>query len=143
MRRPALLLLVMAFSLLYAPVAGAGALSVSDPWVREAPPDAKALAAYMTIVNASTTAVALESASSPDFMKVELHRTDMSHGMAHMVKQKAVRIEAGTSVSLKPGDYHLMLMGPVRVLRAGDEVRLRLVFDNGEVLEVTAVVRKQ
>jgi hypothetical protein len=67
----------------------------------------------------------------------------MSHGMAHMMKQKNLQIDAGTSVVLEPGSYHLMLMGPVRVLRAGDEVRLQLIFDNGEALDVTAVVKKQ
>ncbi len=143
MRRFVLLLSVVALFLVSASAAVAGALSVSDPWIREAPSNAKALAAYMTIVNASAAAVSLESASSPDFRMVEIHRTDMSHGMAHMMKQPALRIEAGASVHLKPGDYHLMLMGPLRALRAGDAVSLRLVFDNGEALEVTAEVKKE
>lgn len=142
MRNVVVLLAVLALALISAATAVAGAISVGEPWIREAPPNAKALAAYMTIANASAAAVSLESASSPDFRMVEIHRTDMSHGMAHMVKQPALRIEAGESVHLKPGDYHLMLMEPVRALRAGDAVSLRLVFDNGEVLEVTAVVKK-
>lgn len=143
MRRPVLFLFVMALALCSAAVAGAGAISVSEPWIPEAPPNAKALAAYMTLANSSSDSVSLETVSSPDFKLVEIHMTDMSHGMAHMMKHKNLPIAAGTSLVLRPGGYHLMLMEPVRALRAGDEVRLQLSFDNGETLDVTAAVKKQ
>ena len=142
MRRAFLFLFVMTLSLCSAAVACAGAISVAEPWIPEAPPNAKALAAYMTIANTSPGSVSLETASSPDFKMIEIHMTDMSHGMAHMMKHKNLPIGAGTSVVLKPGGYHLMLMEPVRTLRAGDEVRLQLSFDNGETLDVTAIVKK-
>jgi copper(I)-binding protein len=143
MRQAFLFLFVVALSLWFAAAACAGAISVAGPWIPEAPPNAKALAAYMTIANASPDRVSLETASSPDFKRVEIHMTDMSHGMAHMVKKKNLPIEAGASVLLKPGSYHLMLMEPVRALHTGDTVSLQLIFDNGEAIDVKAVVRKQ
>lgn len=141
MKKPFLSLSAVALSLFAAMAACAGAISVAGPWIPEAPPNAKALAAYMTIANASSARVSLATVSSPDFRLVEIHMTDMSHGMAHMMKQKNLPVEAGGSVDLRPGGFHLMLMEPLRALRAGDEVRLRLSFDNGETLDVTAVVK--
>lgn len=121
----------------------AGDIAVTDPWIREAPPGAKATAAYMTISNTSSQAVQLESAESVDFGMIEMHRTEMHGGMAHMKKQTGIRIEAGKNVQLKPGDFHLMLMQPRRSLQAGDKCALQLRFDNGESVSVQAVVRKQ
>lgn len=121
----------------------AGGITVTDSWIREAPPGAKATAAYMTISNASSQTVQLDSAASADFEMIEMHRTEMHDGMAHMKKQTGIRIEAGKSVQLKPGDFHLMLMRPRRSLKAGDQCGLQLRFDNGESIAVQAIVRKQ
>ena len=123
--------------------AGAGEISVTDPWIREAPPVAKMLAAYMTISNSSTHGVQLESADGDDFQKIEIHRTETHNGMSHMIRQSSLQIEGGKEVLLAPGGYHLMLMKPGRVLKIGDKVKLQLHFNNGEALDVTAVVRSQ
>ncbi len=124
-------------------VARAGEIRITDPWIREAPAVAQVLAAFMTISNDSRQSVQLEAASSTDFSTVEIHRSMTHAGMAHMMKQSSLEIEGGGSVALRPGGYHLMLMKPKRSLPAGTEVTLQLSFDNGETIDVTAVVRKQ
>ena len=137
------ILLFFCLTLLAATCAGAGDISVTGPWIREVPPAVRMLAAYMTISNNSKETVQLESAASDDFEMVDIHRTETQEGMSHMMKQIGLRIEGGGDVRLEPGGYHLMLMQPRRRLQADNKVLLKLHFDNGEDIDVTAVVRKQ
>jgi periplasmic copper chaperone A len=137
------ILLLFCLSLLTATCAWANEISVTSPWIREAPPVAEMLAAYMTISNNSKHTVQLESATSADFEMVEIHRTETHEGMSRMIKQSSLQVEGGKNVMLEPGGYHLMLMKPMQYLKAGEKVMLELHFSNGEVINVTAVVRKQ
>ena len=143
MKQSKKILLLFCLSLLTATCAKASEISVTNPWIREAPPVAEMLAAYMTISNNSKNIVQLESATCADFEMVEIHRTETHGGMSHMMKQSSLQIEGGKNVMLEPGGYHLMLMKPKRHLQAGEKVMLELHFNNGEVINVTAVVRKQ
>ena len=136
------ILLFFCLTLLAATCAGAGDISVTGPWIREVPPAVRMLAAYMTISNNSKETVQLESAASDDFEMVDIHRTETQEGMSHMMSQAGLQIKGGGNVRFEPGGYHLMLMNPRRHLQAGDKVILELHFDNGEAIEVTAVVRK-
>ncbi len=142
MKQALLLPIIFCLSLFIVSGVLASEVSVTDPWIREAPPGAKVLAAYMKISNNSTQTVALESVSSPDFPMIHIHLTKMHEGMAHMQKQSQLQIEPGGSIMLEPDSYHLMLMHPARALLVGDKVELQLQLDNGDVLDVTAIVRK-
>jgi len=133
---------IFCFFLLIAGQVLAGEVTVTDPWIREAPPGAKALSAYMKISNNSDQTITLESASSPDFPMIKIHQTNMHDGMVHMQKKSNLQIEPGGSIMFKPNSYHLMLMHPDRPLKAGDTVELKLQLGDGEALEVTAIVRK-
>jgi len=135
-------LLIPWLILLTAGLVSAREITVKNAWIREAPPTAQRLAAYMVIENNSKHAIALNSASSPDFRIVEIHRTKMDNGIAHMIKQAHVQILPGESLTLEPGSYHLMLMQPLRALRAGDSVILSLHFDNSSPIDINATVRK-
>jgi copper(I)-binding protein len=116
-------------------------MMAENAWIREAPPGAKALAGYMTLMNHSATPRTLVGASSPAFGTVMLHRTIMEEGMAKMVHQEAITIPAKGSVTFQPNDYHLMLMKPKQALKAGDLVDITLDFKNGETMTVTHEVR--
>jgi copper(I)-binding protein len=118
-------------------------ISINDPWVREAPPNAKALAAYMVIENHSPQQKTLISVSSSAFKKVEIHRTVAGEeGTMRMVPQPQLIIAAKSQVVLKPGDYHLMLMGGQKPLKAGDKVVLTLKFAEGDEIRLDTPVRK-
>lgn len=122
--------------------AQAADIMVSDAWIREGPPTARVLAAYLTLKNAGRDKVHLTGAASDAFDRVEIHRTEIQAGMMHMMPQDKVPVAPGESVAFEPGGYHLMLTTPKRTLRAGDSITLRLVFDNGETVSVDAPVRK-
>ncbi len=117
-------------------------VSVSDAWVREAPPTARVMAGYMILHNSANNTQSLVQVNSPQFDHVEIHDIVMQEGVARMVKQERLVIPAAGSVELKPGSYHLMLMQPQRPLKAGDSVELILGFDQGKALTVQVPVKK-
>ena len=119
-----------------------GNLAVQDPWVREAPPFSTVLAAYLVVENKGEQNRTLGGASSPAFEQVEMHKTEIRDGVANMIRQDKVEIPGGGSVAFEPGGYHLMLIGPLKPLHAGDRVKLSLSFTSGERIAVNAEVRK-
>jgi copper(I)-binding protein len=116
-------------------------MMADNAWIREAPPGAKALAGYLTLMNHADKPRVLVGASSPAFGMVMLHRTVMEEGMAKMVHQEAITIPAEGSVIFEPNDYHLMLIKPKQALKAGDLVDITLEFKNGQSMVVTHEVR--
>jgi copper(I)-binding protein len=121
--------------------AGDTGLVISDPWIREAPPRAKALAGYMVLKNNSDRERVLLSASSPDYFDViMLHRTVVEGEIAKMVFQPMITIPPRGEVIFEPNNYHLMLIRPLQPVRAGAKVNITLRFKDGESREVTYTV---
>ena len=118
-------------------------LQVSEPWVREAPPTSRVLAAYLTLVNTGDITVTVTAISSPDFKNAEIHRTVIEAGVARMLPVKQLEVPAGGQLMLEPGGHHLMLFDPLRTLTAGETVTLIIHMNNGKQLSATApVIRK-
>ncbi len=119
-----------------------GGPTVADPWIR-LPAATDQTAAYMTITNPGSSPDALLSASSPAAMSVQLHQstTDAS-GMTAMSPVDRLEIPAGGTVELKPGGYHLMMMGLQSQLTVGSKVDIELVFEKAGKVKVTAEVRQ-
>ncbi|EDN70957.1 secreted protein containing DUF461 [Beggiatoa sp. PS] len=117
-------------------------LQINDPWVREAPPVAEVLAAFMIIDNHSAAEKILTTVTAPAFNKVEIHKMIMDDGMMKMQAQPQLVIAANSQRELKPGGYHLMLIGRKQPLKAGDKVELILKFADGEEITIEAPVRR-
>ena len=118
-------------------------LMVVDPWVRAAPPNAPALGVFMALENhsgADRSVVAARTTLAVD--RVELHRTMKIGEVMKMVPQQLIPVPAHSATLLKPGSWHVMLIGPEKVPAMGDMVQLTLVFDDGSEQTVEAVVRK-
>jgi copper(I)-binding protein len=139
----------------------AAAIEVTDAWARTSPAVADAGAAYMVLTNRGDVDDALVSASVADTVAatVELHETraaggmggDMGGGggmggsstttpMMEMVPVDRIDVPAGESVSLEPGGLHIMLLGLVEPLTAGDELELTLTFEVAGDVVATVVV---
>jgi hypothetical protein len=118
-------------------------INVSHAWVQEGPPKAEVLAGYMDLLNQSPQAQTLLGASSADFKSIMLHQTMIREGMAHMNHTPRIEIKPGSTLQLKPGGYHLMLMNPKKVFRQGDQVEVLLEFQGGLVLSVKLKVSKE
>lgn len=119
----------------------AESLNISNAWVRQGPPTAQVLAAYMTLENPGPQAIAITGASSPQFETVEIHRTEIVDGMARMIPQERLTVPAGGRVALEPGGLHLMLINAKQPLAADAVVRIELRLDGGGSVMVDAPVR--
>ena len=118
-------------------------LVVNDPWIRSAPPNAPALGAFMVLENHSDAEVSVVDArSSLQVDRVELHRSMMTDGVMKMIPQKSIPVPAHSSTVLKPGSWHVMLIGPKKVPAMGEVVQLTLVLGDGSEQVVAATVRQ-
>ena len=143
-------LLVLALAgLVVAPAALAqeAAIRLEKPWVRRAPamPDARpgaesTAAGYVTLLNRGPERDALVAASADVAARVELHETRNMSGMM-MERVDKVELAPGSLVELKPGSYHLMLIGLKRALTPGQSVTLTLEFERGGRMTTRAEVR--
>ncbi len=131
-------ILILPISILYA----GDSLSVVDAWVLEAPPGMKVMAAYMTLKNNSDNVHELKGVSSPEFERVEMHRTIIENELASMVKQDSMTVNAGEVLKFEPGGSHLMLINPKKILKSGYEIDLTLILKNEKKLNTKAHVRK-
>jgi len=131
-----------------AAVAQESAIVLEKPWVRRAVamPDAKPGApatagGYVTVVNRGKTPDALISAAADVAERVEVHETRSMAGMMMMQKVARVELAPGARVELKPGSYHLMLIGLKRSLTPGQTVTLTLEFERAGRITTRAEVR--
>ena len=115
---------------------------VREAWVNEAPPVARVHAAYMVITNTANRKITLEKVESRDYGRVEIHQSRLEQGQMKMTIHEQVVIEANQDFQLSPGGFHLMLFKPLKPMRAGNIVKLRLYFDQGVSFDLDAVVRK-
>lgn len=122
-------------------LASATGLKIFDPWVREAPPGASALAAYMVLENSGDTVQVLTGISSPVSDSVEIHRTIITDGVARMVQQQSVTIPPGEKLTFESGGYHIMVMNPP-ALKAGERVPFTLQLQDGSTVDINAEVRR-
>jgi copper(I)-binding protein len=117
-------------------------ISVIEPWIRAAPPGAMVNAGYMTLRNTGQNEYIIEKVTSPDFVMIEMHRTEVKNGLARMLPQDRLVVPAGGELTLRPGGLHLMMMQPKRELRAGDAVKLSLHGKGAHIIVTEAPVRK-
>jgi copper(I)-binding protein len=98
-------------------------------------------AAYMTIVNNGAITDRLTSAESDVADSVELHQTVMKDDVMSMSPVEAIEVPANGQVELKPGSYHIMLIGLKQDLKVGDMVKLTLSFEKAGKIIVEAEVK--
>lgn len=125
-----------------AAAAQAADVEIKAAWSRATVPAQKTGSAFMELKSAK--GAALVGASSPIAGTVELHEMKMDGDVMKMREIPRLPLPAGKSVSLKPGGYHLMLMGLKSQLKPGDRVPLRLEIEQGgkrEAVDVSAEVR--
>jgi copper(I)-binding protein len=118
----------------------AGRLRVEQAWIRSAPPGAMMLAGYATLRNEGDAPLAIVGADSKDFAEVSLHLSHEADGLVRMEPIKRMEIQAGSYQVLAPGSYHLMLMRPVRELKAGDSVQIHISTEPGTGVDADFIV---
>jgi len=118
------------------------AIVIHDPWIRTAPPNAPMLGLFMKIRNNTNQDIRLVSVQATGYVRAELHRTINHNGIMKMQKQSFMPISAQGDLDLKPGSWHIMLIGPEIVPKEGDTSMIYLEFDNGTTQTIHVQVGK-
>jgi copper(I)-binding protein len=115
---------------------------VSDAWVQAMPPSQTTTAAYMVITNNAAKEAVLVSASSDIAATTEIHQMSDMDGMMKMDMVSDLHIPALGKAALKPGGFHIMLIGLKKPVDQGDSVAITLHFKNGINVPLIAVAKK-
>lgn len=100
-------------------------------------------AVYMVLANGGAEADSLVAAQADVSKAIEIHETVMEGDVMRMQQvEGGIQVPAGGQVELKPGGYHVMLIGLTRDLAVGDKFPLTLEFASGAKLQVEAEVRQ-
>lgn len=117
-------------------------ITVEEPYARATPSGAQTGAVYMTLANKANAADRLTAAASNVAAKVQIHEMSVVNGVMQMRElANGLAVPADGSVTLKPGSYHVMLIGLKKPLTAGETFPLTLTFEKAGNISVTVAVR--
>jgi copper(I)-binding protein len=132
---------LLAAPALFIALAAQAQVQVGDPWVRATVAPQKATGAFMQLTSAKPAKVV--AASSPVAEMVEIHEMKMEDGVMKMRAVDALPLPAGQAVALKPGSYHVMLMGLKQPIKVGETVPLTLTIEGDDKQRSTVEVKAQ
>ena len=133
----AIALLVVAGGAAFAHSYKLGSLEIGHPWARATPPTAPTAGGFLTVTNTGTSPDRLLSVSSPAAASVQIHETKMEGNVMRMREREGgLEIAPGGTVTLAPGNLHLMLMGLKAPFKQGEKVPVTLVFEKAGKIEV-------
>lgn len=113
-------------------------ITVQDAYVRATPPGVKNSAGYFTLVNHYDQDLMLVGVMADIAQKAELHNHFMHDGVMSMRKIQSVHVPAHKKVLFQPSGLHVMLFDFAGSLVAGENVKLTLLFNNGDKIPFTA-----
>ena len=108
-------------------------VTVTGGWVRSSVPGQKGSGAFMKIT--AKESVRLTAVSSPMAGVAEVHEMKMDGDVMRMRAVPVLELPAGSTVELKPGGYHLMLMDLKQSLTVGSTVPVTLMFRDAKGAE--------
>ncbi len=114
-------------------------VAVSDAWVRATVPGQQATGMFANLT--ATQDSKLVGGSSPVAGTVEVHEMKMEGDVMKMRAIASLPLPAGQAVALKPGSYHLMLMGLKKPLPDGSTVPVKLVVEDAQKKQATIDVK--
>ena len=107
-------------------------VEIDGAYARASIPNVPNSAAFFVIKNNSDKDIAITSANSDIAEKNELHTHIKENQMLKMMKIEKLVVPAKSSLELKSGGDHVMLIGLKKELKAGDEISLELSFSDGD-----------
>lgn len=116
-------------------------LRIVDPHVRLAPPNAPVTAAFMVLRNEGDRPVVVRRADSEVAAITELHNHIDDNGVMRMRQVPEIVVPTRGEVVLKPGGFHVMLIGMKRALKENESVGISIECADKSRQTVQAVVR--
>jgi copper(I)-binding protein len=122
-----------------AALAADSTIELTHVWAR-ASATAGNSAAYLTVHNTGAETDHLIGVATDAAAKAELHLSKMENGVASMAAVPSLELAPGATVEMKPGSYHIMLLGLKAPLAAGQTIALTLTFEKAGQVQTTAKV---
>ena len=116
-------------------------IEIEGAYARASIPNMPNSAAFFVIKNNSDKDIAITSANSDVAEKNELHTHIKENKMMKMMKIEKLVVPAKSSLELKSGGDHVMLMGLKKELKVGDEINLELSFSDGDKKSIKVPVK--
>jgi copper(I)-binding protein len=116
----------------------AGEIDVTGAWARPTVAGQMGTGAFMRLTSKDGARVI--GASSEVAGVVEIHEMAMDGNVMRMRSISSLDLPAGTTVELKPGGYHMMLMDLKRTLAVGEKVKVDLRLETRDQKLVTQPV---
>lgn len=116
-------------------------VEIEGAYARASIPNVPNSAAFFVIKNNSDKDIAITSANSDIAEKNELHTHIKENQMLKMMKIEKLVVPAKSSLELKSGGDHVMLMGLKKELKVGDEINLELSFSDGDKKSIKVPVK--
>ena len=116
-------------------------VEIDGAYARASIPNVPNSAAFFVIKNNSDKDIAITSANSDIAEKNELHTHIEENKMMKMMKIEKLVVPAKSSLELKSGGDHVMLIGLKKELKAGDEISLELSFSDGDKKSIKVPVK--
>jgi periplasmic copper chaperone A len=118
-----------------------GAIEIGNPWTRATPKGADVAGGYMKITNKGSAPDSLIGGSSAAADRFEVHEMSMVDGVMKMRPlAKGLEVKPGETVELKPGSFHIMLMGLKQPLEKGRKVKGTLIFEKAGKVDIEYTV---
>ncbi len=99
-----------------------GEIEIIGAIIPLAPANAAVNAGFVKFTNSSDKDVEFHNFTSPVYDSVEMHITENKSGTSKMKQVSKILVPANSSIELKPGGTHLMLIGPRRQVKVGEQV---------------------
>ncbi len=133
-------MIALLISILMLTPAGHSGISIKDATVGVA---AKGMssAGFFEIVNDSDMPDTLYGVKASFADMAQLHESFRKDGMVGMRPVKFVAVPAKSTFFFKHGGHHVMLMNVKEDLKAGDKVKLELLFKRAGTITVEATVK--
>ena len=119
---------LLALILLLAAASPSSSLVVERPEIRATAGGLQTSAAYFTVKNTGKTADVLTGAACACAATAAVHETKAVGGVSRMLPTGPLTLAPGGQLTLRPGGLHLMLTGLKAPIKAGETVRVTLVF---------------
>jgi copper(I)-binding protein len=120
-------------------LASAQPVQVDKAWARATAAGAMSGGIFLTVTDTGAPD-RLVGASTPVAATAELHETVNDNGVMRMRPVAGLPLETGGTVVLKPGSYHVMLMGLRQQLKPGDSFPVTLMFEKAGAVTATVMV---
>ena len=114
-------------------------IAVTRAWARATPLGASVGAVYLMIENKGGATDRLLGVTSPASQSAMLHQTIEENDISTM-RETEGSVAPGTTLEMKPGGAHIMLMGLKTPLREGETIAVTLDFEKAGRMNVAAKV---